>query len=65
MSPPASDPGCTETTLSQRLPEDLRGSATGLEMSRASFTPLYRAGDEWAAEMSNGTVHAVLHLALG
>lgn len=56
-------PGCVETTLSQRLPEDLRGSATGLELSTASFTPLYRAGDEWAAEMSNGTVHAVLHLA--
>ena len=35
-------PGCVETTLSQRLPEDLRGSATGLELSTASFTPLYR-----------------------
>ncbi len=56
-------PGCTETTLSQRLPADLRGSAAGLDLSMASFTPLYRTGDEWAAELSNGTVHAVLHLA--
>jgi len=56
-------PGCTETTLSQRLPVNLRGSATGLGLSPAGFTPLYRTGDEWAAELSNGTVHAVLHLA--
>lgn len=56
-------PGCTETTLRQRLPADLRGSATGLELSQTGFTPLYRTGDEWAAELSNGTVHAVLHLA--
>jgi hypothetical protein len=56
-------PGCTETTLRQRLPADLRGSATGLDLSQASFTPLYRTGSEWAAELSNGTVHAVLHLA--
>ncbi|HLJ98766.1 MAG TPA: DUF2867 domain-containing protein [Streptosporangiaceae bacterium] len=56
-------PGCTETTLSQRLPVNLRGSATGLDLSPAGFTPLYRTRDEWAAELSNGTVHAVLHLA--
>ena len=56
-------PGCTETTLSQRLPVNLRGSATGLDLSPAGFTPLYRTGNEWAAELSNGTVHAVLHLA--
>jgi len=56
-------PGCTETTLSQRLPVDLRGSAAGLDLSPAGFTALYRTRDEWAAELSNGTVHAVLHLA--
>jgi hypothetical protein len=56
-------PGCTETTLSQRLPAGLRGSATGPGLSATSFTPLYRTGEEWAAELSNGTVHAVLHLA--
>ncbi len=56
-------PGCTETTLSQRLPVNLRGSAAGLNLGPAGFTPLYRTSNEWAAELSNGTVHAVLHLA--
>lgn len=59
-------PGCTETTLSVRLPEDLRGSAQdgdGMARGAAGFTPLYRTQDEWAAELSNETVHGVLHLA--
>jgi hypothetical protein len=62
-------PGCTETTLSARLPDHLRGSAKsrviGNAMKRAAggFTPLYRTDDEWAAEISNATVHGVLHLA--
>jgi hypothetical protein len=60
-------PGCTETTLSVRLPEGLRGSATGPVMSatvqQAGFVPLYRTDDEWAAEVSNATVHGVLQLA--
>ena len=62
-------PGCTETTLSARLPDHLRGSAKsrviGNAMQRAAggFTPLYRTDDEWAAEISNATVHGVLHLA--
>jgi hypothetical protein len=56
-------PGCTETTLSERLPPNLRGSAAGLDLSPAGFTPLYLTRDEWAGELSNGTVHAVLHLA--
>jgi hypothetical protein len=62
-------PGCTETTLSARLPEHLRGSAKRFAVSRTmqraggGFTPLYRTDDEWAAEISNATVHGVLHLA--
>ena len=56
-------PGCTETTLSQRLPPELRGTATGTDLGEASFTALYRTSSEWAAELSNSTVHAVLHLA--
>lgn len=56
-------PGSTETTLSVRLPEDLRNTATGLVLISPSFTPLYRTDVEYAAEISNGTVHAVLHLA--
>ena len=56
-------PGSTETTLSSRLPERLRGTATGPRLRATSFTPLYRTDDEWAAEISNGTVHGVMHLA--
>ena len=62
-------PGATETTLSARLPEDLRGSAESavvgdaLQRVGAAFVPLYRTDEEWAAEISNDTVHAVLHLA--
>ncbi|HEY5286558.1 MAG TPA: DUF2867 domain-containing protein [Solirubrobacteraceae bacterium] len=52
-----------ETTLSARLPEDLRGTATGTELGTRDFTPLYRTDVEWAAEISNKTVHAVMHLA--
>jgi hypothetical protein len=56
-------PGRTETTLSARLPDDLRGTATLPDISSTSFTPLYRTETEWAAELSNDTVHAVMHLA--
>jgi hypothetical protein len=62
-------PGCTETTLSARLPEDLRASATrpvissAMQRAAGGFIPLYRTDDEWAAELSNATVHGVLHLA--
>jgi hypothetical protein len=56
-------PGHTETTLSARLPEGLRGSASAPDLSATSFAPLYRTAHEWAAELSNGTVHAVMQLA--
>jgi hypothetical protein len=60
-------PGCTEATLSDRLPEDLRGSARSPAISdamqQAGFVPLYRTDDEWAAEASNATMHGVLQLA--
>ena len=56
-------PGDTETTLRGRLPVDLRGTATNLDRSSYGFRPLYRTDVEWAAELSNRTVHAVMHLA--
>jgi len=60
-------PGCVETSLSARLPEDLRGSAESPvisdAMQQAGFVPLYRTDDEWAAEVSNATVHGVLQFA--
>jgi hypothetical protein len=60
---PLAIPKDTETTLSARLPEDLRNTAVGLDLRSTSFTPLYRTDVEWAAELSNRTVHAVMHLA--
>jgi Protein of unknown function (DUF2867) len=56
-------PEDTKTTLSARLPADLRDTATGLSLSATDFHPLYRTDVEWAAEISNQTVHAVMHLA--
>jgi hypothetical protein len=60
-------PGSRETSLSERLPAELRGSAatpvlSGETQRVAGFEPLYRTEDEWAAEVSNETVHGVLHL---
>ena len=56
-------PGMAETTLSARLPRDLRNTATNLDRSSSGFRPLYRTDLEWAGELSNRTVHAVLHVA--
>jgi hypothetical protein len=55
-------PDDPETTLSARLPADLRATAGDLGRSSYGFRPLYRTEDEWAAEISNRTVHAVMHL---
>jgi hypothetical protein len=60
-------PGAEETSLGERLPGLLRGSADGTVMGEAiedlaGFLPIYRTEDEFAAELSNDTVHGVLHL---
>jgi hypothetical protein len=56
-------PGTNETSLSERLPVDLRNTVTDLDFGSLPFVPLYRADDEFAAEISNRTVHGVMHLA--
>lgn len=56
-------PGTHETSLSERLPDDLRNTAADLDFRSLPFAPLYRTDDEFAAEMSNQTVHGVMHLA--
>ena len=56
-------PGTGDTSLVSRLPEDLCGTATDLVFGSLPFAPLYRTEDEFAAELSNQTVHAVMHLA--
>ncbi len=55
-------PGTTETSLRDRVPADLRGSASGFTFGSLPFVPLYRTDREAAAELSNKTVHGVAHL---
>jgi hypothetical protein len=55
-------PGTDATSLVSRLPADLVGTAAGVDFSSLPFSPLYRTDDEFAAELSNATVHAVMHL---
>lgn len=60
-------PGSSETSLAGRVPEPLQGSAGDTALNEvfrvAGLVPLYRTDDEWAGEISNATVHGVLHLA--
>lgn len=56
-------PGTSETSLSERLPEDLRGTAADVDFGSLPFVPLYRTDTEFAAEISNRTVHGAMHLA--
>ena len=61
-------PGCPETSLRDRLPEELRGTVDPDPLvdpahpEVGGFVPVYRTDREWAAELSNHTVHGVLHL---
>jgi hypothetical protein len=56
-------PGTNETSLADRLPDDLRNTAGDLHFRSVPFVPLYRTDVEFAAEVSNRTVHGVMHLA--
>jgi hypothetical protein len=56
-------PGTAETSLTDRLPADLRNTAADADFGSLPFTPLYRTDVESAAEVSNQTVHGVAHLA--
>ncbi len=55
-------PGTDETSLTDRLPDDLRNTAAEVHFDSVPFVPLYRTDIEFAAEMSNRTVHSVMHL---
>jgi hypothetical protein len=54
--------GSRVPSLRDRLPSDLRDGPSGPELGSVPFTPLYLAQDEWAAELANRTVHAVMHI---
>ena len=56
-------PGTSEASLRDRLPDDLVDTATDVDFGSTPFEPLYCTDVEFAAEMSNQTVHGVLHLA--
>jgi Protein of unknown function (DUF2867) len=56
-------PDNSETSLTDRLPDDLRDTAADLDFDSLPFVPLYRTDVEFAAELSNRTVHGVMHLA--
>jgi hypothetical protein len=56
-------PGCAEASLIARVPKELRETATQpRRVSSATVVPLYATDREWAAEISNATVHGVLQL---
>ena len=50
------------STLRDRLPPDLRAAPTDPGFDIRPFSLIYETEDEWAAELANQTVHAVLHL---
>src|ERR687897_160870 len=56
-------PGTNKTSLIDRLPDDLRNTATDPDFGWTPLAPLYRTDVEFAAELSNRTVHSVMHLA--
>jgi hypothetical protein len=56
-------PGATESRIAERLPADLRGTASSVSLAPLPFEPVYLTRDEFAAEISNSTVHGILHLA--
>jgi uncharacterized protein DUF2867 len=59
---PRHGPGAGTPTLRDRLPADLREAGPGPDLDGFLFRPLYLLRDEWAGELANRTVHAVLHL---
>jgi len=55
-------PGTEQTSLAERLPDDLRSSPWDHDFCSLPFQPLYCIDHEAAAEISNKTVHGVMHL---
>ena len=48
-------------TLGERLPADMAFLPTAPRFENLPFNPVYLTDNEWAAELANRTVHAVLH----
>jgi hypothetical protein len=54
--------GSRVPTLRERFPVDLLDVPSGPDFDALPFTSLYLIDDEWAAEIANRTVHAVMHI---
>ena len=54
--------GSRVRSLRDRLPSDLRDAPTGPPFNDLPFASVYQLEDEWAAELANRTVHAVMHI---
>ncbi|NPC98141.1 DUF2867 domain-containing protein [Nocardioides sp. zg-DK7169] len=50
------------TSLRERLPAELRHAPPRHGLDGVPFSTLYETDEEWALELANRTVHAVLHL---
>ena len=59
---PDSGVGARVPTLRDRLPADLSDGPTGPAFDDLPFTSVYLTDNEWAAEMANRTVQAVMHI---
>jgi hypothetical protein len=55
-------PGCDETSLRERLSEDERKRVEGIAPDPLGFQLVYHSENERFVELSNSTVHAVLHM---
>jgi uncharacterized protein DUF2867 len=53
--------GSRVPALRDRLPADLRDAASGPDFDALPLSSLYLLDDEFAAEIANRTVHAVIH----
>ena len=54
--------GARVPSLRDRLPGDLRDGPRGPDWTGRPFAPVYLLRDEFAAEIANQTVHAIMHL---
>lgn len=61
LLPDGQSPAPFPDSVSARLPDDLAGTAR-LAVGRLPFVPVYQTTSEFVAEISNRTVHGVMHV---
>ncbi|MEU7469247.1 DUF2867 domain-containing protein [Streptomyces sp. NPDC044984] len=54
--------GPRNPSLRDRLPDDLREGPRGPDLRTVPMKSVYQTSDEWATEVVNKTVHAVMHI---